>query len=362
VRSERKRENGNFAKLNAKLAAGKNIQSAGVQQPNHKQTTQNKTKLKQLSKVSLIMSSNDNSLTKIHEVFGFKTENYWQLLAPALEKLHNTAFNSVTLLKGSDFKALQDKIIGKDAFLKKHRYIFEALVVHLKFQHYPDHLKVTFEDFMAAHLNYIDLDLEANECTALYEFYNYVKCGLELYGKESKIKSNLMLAIGYLTSGVLNGRVYRTGGGATQEVNRRVAIYEELGGNTVAHLTKERQSRKRSHSIDSIDIDNDITDTDSLSSGSSSLSGSYTSRRKTLVVATQAACTCTCLHCGNRMPSVASRYPLTLNVYKEKPSVFAGPVSPAAGVPLTAELPALSGVFDDDEDFFAALDDLCCFL
>jgi hypothetical protein len=228
----------------------------------------------------------------------------------------------------------------------------------LKFQHYPDHLKVTFEDFMAAHLHYIDLDLEANECTALYEFYNYMKCGLELYGKESKIKSNLMLAIGYLTSGVLNGRVYKTGGGATQEVNRRVAIYEELGGNTVAHLTKERQSRKRSHSIDSIDIDNDITDTDSLSSGSSSLSGSYTSRKKTLVVATQAACTCTCLHCGNRMPLLGS--PLTLNAYREKPSVFAGTVSPAAGVPLTAELPvpALSGVLDD-EDFFAVLDDLC---
>jgi hypothetical protein len=321
------------------------------------------------------MSSNDNSLAKIHEAFGFKTENYWQLLAPALEKLHNTAINSVTLLKGSEFKALQDKIIGKDAFLKKHRYVFEALVVHMKFQHYPDHLKVTFEDFMAAHLEYIDLDLEANEWTALFEFYNYVKCGLELYGKESKIKSNLMLAIGYLTSGVLNGRVYKTGGGATQEVNRRVAIYEELGGNTVAHLTKERQSRKRSHSIGSIDIDidNDITDTDSLSSGSSSLSGSYTARRKTLVVATQAPCTCTCLHCGNRMPSVASLPPpAAFNRYNEKLSnVFdvSGPlyanaaVAPAvaAAVAPSAELPATNDDDVDNEAFFSVLDDLCCF-
>jgi hypothetical protein len=303
------------------------------------------------------MSSNIKSLAKIHEVFGFKTENYWELLAPALGKLYNTAINSVALLKGSDFKALQDKIIGKDVFLKKHRYVFEALVVHLKFQHYPDHLKVTFEDFMAAHLEYIDLDLEANECTALYEFYNYAKCGLELYGKESKIKSNLMLAIGYLTSGVLNGRVYKTGGGATQEVNRRVAIYEELGGNTVAHLTKERQSRKRSHSIDSIDIDNDITDTDSLSSGSSSSSSTFTfssQNHYSKIPKIKQACACTCLHCGNRMPLLAA--PLALNTY----SASTSPAAVAPTVAPAAELPAPSDV--DEEAFFAVLNDLCSFI
>jgi hypothetical protein len=101
------------------------------------------------------------------------------------------------------------------------------------------------------------------------------------------------------------------------------------------------------------------------------LSGSYTSRKKTLVVATQAACTCTCLHCGNRMLSVASRPPpAAFNRYNEELSnVFdvSGPlyandvVAPA--VAPSAELPATNNDDDDDDDdeaFFAVLDDLCC--
>jgi hypothetical protein len=185
------------------------------------------------------------SLEKVNSLFRFKIKNYEENVAPALEDFFNEIANNITSMDSNDVQVILKRTFRNNIVLIDGRTPFTALVIHLMFEHYPDHMKVSFEDFMDTHNEYIVLNLAEEECHSLHEFYNYMQFGLDFYGQGFKAKSLIVEAVSHLSSGPLNGRVYATGAKPSIHAKHRIAIYEELSGTSVTPMQKKRQAAEK---------------------------------------------------------------------------------------------------------------------
>jgi hypothetical protein len=94
------------------------------------------------------------SLEKVNSLFRFKIKNYEENVAPALEDFFNEIANNITSKDSNDVQGILKRTFRNNIKLRDKSTPFMALVIHLMFEHYPDHMKVSFEDFMDTHKEY----------------------------------------------------------------------------------------------------------------------------------------------------------------------------------------------------------------